>query len=215
MAVVRLERDALAIEPATKPRRHPPWPGHASRHGDADQSGWGSRFQRAAQGGEVTRGRPSGQDPPAAPWPEEIDRAIERADDFVFVLSPSALASGHCRRELEHATRHGKRVVPLVHRPVDREAAPPALVETQWIQADTGEFLETTVSTLVDALEIDLEWRRTHTRLLIRAPEWEWVDEDSRSLCAAATSAFCQPSSGCPAPVWAKEHPGWERQGAC
>jgi hypothetical protein len=56
------------------------------------------RFVRALHAALVERGKRVWADwrdiPPTAPWPEEIDRAIERADAFVFVLSQAPGPAG-------------------------------------------------------------------------------------------------------------------------
>src|SRR3954471_8959630 len=77
--------------------------------------------------------------PASAPWPSEIDEAIERAEAFVFVLSGPSLSSPHCRRELGHAVRNGKRIIPLLRRAVTEDTVPPKLAIPQWIRADGDE----------------------------------------------------------------------------
>ena len=51
--------------------------------------------------------------PPTADWLREVFAAIESADTFVFVLSAASLASNVCMREVEHAMKCRKRLVPL------------------------------------------------------------------------------------------------------
>ena len=46
-----------------------------------------------------------------AAWLTQVERAIEAATYFAFVLSPHALRSANCRLELLHARRCGKPVV--------------------------------------------------------------------------------------------------------
>ena len=45
------------------------------------------------------------------PWREEIAEAIERCDVFLFFVSPSSIASEHCRRELTYALETRRRVI--------------------------------------------------------------------------------------------------------
>ncbi len=45
------------------------------------------------------------------PWREEIAEAIERCDVFLFFVSPSSIASEHCRRELNYALETRRRVI--------------------------------------------------------------------------------------------------------
>jgi hypothetical protein len=54
--------------------------------------------------------------PLTADWWQEIQRGIEGAQTFVFILSPDSIASKVCREEIDHAIAHHKRLVPIVHR---------------------------------------------------------------------------------------------------
>ena len=51
-------------------------------------------------------------------FPAVLRRAIEEADGLVYVISPDAVASSFCQQEVEHALALGKRVVPVLYRPV-------------------------------------------------------------------------------------------------
>ena len=57
--------------------------------------------------------------PPTAEWLQEVYRAIEACDTFVFVLSPDSVASVVCAMEAAHALSTHKRIVPLVCRDVN------------------------------------------------------------------------------------------------
>jgi hypothetical protein len=54
--------------------------------------------------------------PPTAAFMEEIRRAIEEADSFVFVISPDSVESPTCRQEVEHAAKNHKWLIPIVYR---------------------------------------------------------------------------------------------------
>src|SRR3954451_11758911 len=55
---------------------------------------------------------------PAVEWRREIELGIEGSDIFAFVISPDALGSEACGRELAHAVAKKKRIVPLLrHEP--------------------------------------------------------------------------------------------------
>jgi WD40 repeat protein len=118
---------------------------------------------------------------PTEEFMKAIYGAIEGADTFIFVLSPDSIASEVCRKEIEHALAHNKRMVPIVARDVDAAAVPEALAKLNWIFfRETDDFQQAT-DTLIDALETDLDWIRAHTRLLTRAVEWE-SKKKNRSL---------------------------------
>ena len=60
-------------------------------------------------------------------WARAVDAGIESSDAVAFVLSPAFVESDQCSRELEHAVRNGKRLVPLLAREVDPAGVAPEL----------------------------------------------------------------------------------------
>lgn len=110
-------------------------------------------------------------------WPT-ICSGIEDADTFAFVISYHSIDSEYCRKELEHARKHNKRIVPLIHHEVNSEKIPPPMASLQWIFFREQDDFDDSVKLLTEALSTDLEWVRTHTRLLVRAREWEKKKED-------------------------------------
>ena len=118
--------------------------------------------------------------PPSAEWMAEIRSAIEAADWYLVVVSPALAGSKVCAEELEHAREASKRIVPVLVRATDPESVPQTLAALNWIDA-TGPDLDPVLDRIVTALETDLEQTKTHTRLLVRASEWEQRGED-RSL---------------------------------
>jgi WD40 repeat protein len=111
--------------------------------------------------------------PPNAEWMAEISRSIESANDFLFVISPDSLRSEICARELAHAIAHNKRLVPLVCREPAGEKIPPELGKLNWIFFRDDDPFDQAFATLQKALDTDLDHVRVHTRLLVRAREWE------------------------------------------
>ena len=55
-------------------------------------------------------------------WWEEICAGIEGADNFVFVISQDSLESAVCQREIEHARKFSKRIIPLLYHAIDEGA---------------------------------------------------------------------------------------------
>jgi WD40 repeat protein len=116
--------------------------------------------------------------PPTAEWWAEIRTAISSADAVVFVLSPESLRSDVCRQELDFALEQNKHVVPLLRRELGDLAVPGALGAHNWILFSEGENFEQALQTLLEALETDVARTRLHTRLLVRAGEWDERDRD-------------------------------------
>ncbi|MBI3915120.1 MAG: TIR domain-containing protein [Chloroflexi bacterium] len=111
--------------------------------------------------------------PPTAKWLAEIYDGIEKADTFVFVISPDSVASETCQKEIAHAAKHNKRIVPIVRREVGPKDVPPPLGDYQWIFFGADDDFELKFQELLHALDSDLKWAHTHTRLLVHAIEWE------------------------------------------
>ena len=152
--------------------------------------------------------------PPSAEWMGEIRAAIEAADGYLVVVSPALAGSKVCAEELEHAREAGKRIVPVLVRATDPDSVPQTLAALNWIDA-TGPDLDPALDRIVTALETDLEHTKGHTRLLVRASEWEHKGED-RSLLLRGSDLSrprrflvqAQGKEPAPTPVQARYHPG-------
>lgn len=120
--------------------------------------------------------------PATADWRGEIENGIEAADSFIFVISPDSVRSTECTREIEHAVLDNKRFVPLLYRdivdPADKAKMHPAISSHNWIYFRDTDNYDDAVARLATALDTDLGYVRVHTRLLIRAHEW---DENKRN----------------------------------
>lgn len=119
---------------------------------------------------------------PSAEWWEEIRRAIEGSDAMIFAISPASIESGVCLRELDAAIAAGKRLIPVVLHRVPIERVPESLGRHQFISFEEGEPFDASIARLIEALEADFEWMRDHTRLLLRATEWDAAGRDASRL---------------------------------
>ncbi|NWG16436.1 MAG: TIR domain-containing protein [Chloroflexi bacterium] len=123
--------------------------------------------------------------PLTADWWREICAGIEAADTFMFIISPDSINSEVCRKEIDHAVQHNKRFVPILHRELtdaERAAAHPAINAHNWIYFRAQDDFNVAVNYLMAAVETDLTHVREHTRLLIRAREWEAKGRDASLL---------------------------------
>ncbi|MEW8693296.1 MAG: toll/interleukin-1 receptor domain-containing protein [Candidatus Thiodiazotropha endolucinida] len=105
-------------------------------------------------------------------WPS-ICSAIEGSDAFIFVISPESVTSEYCRREIEHAAAHNKRILPILHRDTESAAIPQPAANRQWIFFRNNAEIDESFRSLIEAMDTDVDWVRTHTRLLVRSREWE------------------------------------------
>lgn len=115
-------------------------------------------------------------------FPDALRRAIESSDTFIFVISPDAVRSLFCVEEIEHAASLNKRIVPLALRPVPDEALPEEVRFRNWIPVGDDGDLAATVGRLVKALETDIEWEHHHTRMTVKALEWDQSGRDKSFL---------------------------------
>lgn len=120
--------------------------------------------------------------PLTADWWAEIQRGIEAADTFLFIISPDSVTSQVCNMEIEHAVTHNKRLVPIVRREALPEQMNKALARHNWLFATDDETFDEVFDQLIDALNTDLGYVQLHTRLLVRAREWEEKAHDASYL---------------------------------
>ena len=113
--------------------------------------------------------------PPSTQWMEEIRSAINEALAFIFVVTAHSVASTVCAQEFEYALRENKRIVPLwLDAP---EQMPAALAAIHGIQVQGADDVPA-LTALIGALDSDPAWVREHTRLAVKAHEWEHQGDD-------------------------------------
>jgi WD40 repeat protein len=114
---------------------------------------------------------------------QEIYRGIESSDVFLFVLSPQSVNSPFCADEVEYAHSLNKRMVTVLHRPIDTADLHPVLAKLQWLdfREHDGDF-QANFQDLLRTLDTDREHMETHTRLLLRAGEWDRKGRDESLL---------------------------------
>src|SRR5437588_5341686 len=124
---------------------------------------------------------------PTVEWRREIVAGVEAAEAFVFVISPASLRSHECGEELTAAIERRKRIVPLVLTEPNGVPVPEALESRNWIffREDRDDF-DRSLDTLVSALDADIDWVRAHTRLLVRASEWDGHGRDRSYLLSGS-----------------------------
>ena len=71
--------------------------------------------------------------PPSVDWWAQIQKGIEEADTYLFLISPDSAASKVCAQELDCAVKNGKRLIPLVVREIPADEAPAQIGRFNWI----------------------------------------------------------------------------------
>ncbi|HAI68742.1 MAG TPA: hypothetical protein DCM38_04800 [Gammaproteobacteria bacterium] len=119
--------------------------------------------------------------PQGAEWWKEIEVGIQEANAFLFVITPDSMTSEVCTWELNHAIKHNKRLIPILHQEVKGEI-PPQIAAINWIFFRESDDFDHAFTTLLNTLDTDLERTRIHTRILRRAVEWESHQRDKSFL---------------------------------
>lgn len=136
--------------------------------------------------------------PYSVDWWREICAAIDAADSFVLIITPDALASPVCNQEIEYARSNNKRIVPVMHRTIDEREMAGKWFEQTWEQAARTNWTEVkklnwlffrdeddfdkAFASLIETIAQDPEHAREHTRLLVRAREWDADQRDASLL---------------------------------
>ena len=140
----------------------------------------------------------------SAKWWEEICAGIDGADNFVLFVSPNSLESLFCHREIQHALKHNKRIIPCLFKQIDQQAMFQAwqnnpdlckyeqLAHENWESIQAIQWIDFTqindVNQAVDALlatvDTDPERVKLHTRLLLRLRDWESRGQESERIVA-------------------------------
>jgi WD40 repeat protein len=115
--------------------------------------------------------------PLTSDWMEEIRKGIEDSSAFVFIISPDSVRSEVCSEEVAYAVANNKRFIPVLYENVvedaDKERIHPMISSHNWLFFRDEDNFDKALSSLITALDTDLDYVRHHTRLLIRAREWD------------------------------------------
>lgn len=124
--------------------------------------------------------------PLAVDFQEQINIGIEKADYFIFIITPNSIQSKYCKIEIDLARKYNKRIIPLLHHPVeDDEVVDEEIRKINWtdfLETDVPEKFEASVTQLKDVLESGKHLVARHTSLLSRALEWMRRREDHMML---------------------------------
>jgi len=120
-------------------------------------------------------------------WWKRIQALIGQADTIIFVLSPDAVDSDICRREVAFAASLNKRFAPIVYRPVNISKVPTELSRLNFISFEDGSNFDRNADQLEDALSTNIEWIRKHTEFGELARRWEDAEKPRGLLVRSPT----------------------------
>ena len=104
-------------------------------------------------------------------WSARLAAMIVSADAVVCLLSPEFAGSKVCAWELGEAERLGKRLLPVLL--AETPDAPASLSALNYVRLDGDRSFMGGLASLAEAINTNLPWVREHTRILLRAQEWE------------------------------------------
>ncbi|MBK9748920.1 MAG: tetratricopeptide repeat protein [Chloroflexi bacterium] len=136
--------------------------------------------------------------PSSADWRKEIQAGIEDSDCLIAIISPDYLVSPLCNADLTHARQVNKRIIPVLRQEFEakelagvwyeRKMTEEAqlnldfLTRLNWIYIRDGDDFNAAFNRLIQAISIDLDYVKLHTRLLQKAIEWERTNHDPSYL---------------------------------
>src|SRR5262245_48831794 len=109
---------------------------------------------------------------PGEPWAARLGGLIEQSDTVVFVISPEAVKSPQCTREVDRTIELSKRLLPVIFKWVPDDEIPEKLRRLEYVRFDT-EAKFARLFQLAEALRVDLDWIREHTRYGELARRWD------------------------------------------
>jgi len=151
----------------------------------------------------------------------QIDDGIEKADNFLFIISPHSVNSSYCLKEIELAIKRNKRIIPLMHvEQINRETwqqrnpngtdeewesykaegkhtsfknMHPTIGKINWVyfREDKDDF-DQSLADLINLLRLHGDYVEQHTSFLIKALEWERNQKQTRYLLTGEEKQFAQ-----------------------
>ncbi len=113
--------------------------------------------------------------PLAVDFQHQIDEGIQKAHNFIFIISPASLQSGYCAKEINMAIKCGKRIIPILYEMPDDDTMrymDKNIEKLNWIyMRETDKFNEALLG-LLSVIKSYEEYVATHTKLLNKAFEW-------------------------------------------
>src|SRR6516225_1098536 len=106
-------------------------------------------------------------------WEARLGGLIAQSDTVVFVISPEAIKSEQCTWEVDRTLELSKRLLPVIFKSVPDHDIPEKLRRLQFVSFDSGTGFARPLSQLAEALRVDLDWIREHTRLGDLARRWD------------------------------------------
>lgn len=124
---------------------------------------------------------------PGEAWEPRIYSLIDQADTVIFLISSASVNSGICHQEVDYAESLNKRFVPLLledplNEKGEKTPVPEALQKINYIFFNKGSDPHKSLTDLLGALLVDINWVREHTRIGELSQRWDQAGRPSSQL---------------------------------
>lgn len=180
-------------------------------YGRADSRAFAAKLHRRLVSAGLTVWFDYEDIPLGVDYQKQIDDAIHKADNFLFIISPHSVNSSYCLLEVERAVKYNKRIIPLLHveeiswetwqqrNPESTEAdwktyktegkhshfpnMHPQISKINWIYTrENLDDFEKSFQDLLELLDRQKDYVHRHTVLLNQALEWKHNQKQTRYL---------------------------------
>ncbi len=108
---------------------------------------------------------------------EQIYEGIETANNFIFIIAPHSVKSEYCLKEVVHAVKLNKRIIPIMHvmpNPEELRLMHQTIEKLNWIyfREDVDDY-DKSYAGLRGLIESHKDYVNKHTEILIQALRWQ------------------------------------------
>lgn len=111
-----------------------------------------------------------------ATFERAIEEGIEQASNFFFFISPNSVKSDYCLKELAHAQKFNKRIIPLLVAPTEEKEIPEILKSLQYVDFTDNKVqtdYDEDIDDILNILRNEESYFEEHKILLARALKWK------------------------------------------
>ncbi len=113
----------------------------------------------------------------------QIIDAVREADVFLFLFSKNSVDADGCKKEIQLAVEHNKRIIVVRIDQVSEKRLSPLVSRKHFIDCREGEDdFDTAIIQILDSIYKDYEWLKYHRELENEAIKWKQNDEDDSYL---------------------------------
>jgi len=116
---------------------------------------------------------------------ELIYRHILKSDNFIYVISPNAVHSKYCKKELDFAIKYKKRIIPILHEELnpDSDVLDEIISKKRVLKMKTEDAeLDELSDELKTVIEQDKDYVQQHSKILFKAQNWANLGKKQRDL---------------------------------